>query len=137
VNLGEEINTEARESFPFISEENNLYFSSDGRAGLGGFDIYVTPLSDNGKPGAVKNLGEPANSSQDDFGFIIKETKRKGYLTSNRDGARGSVDDEIYLLKEKCQITITGLVTDVESGELLPGAAVTLLDSNNKEITSV
>ncbi len=137
VNLGEEINTEARESFPFISEENNLYFSSDGRAGLGGFDIYVAPLSTEGKPGRVKNLGEPANSSQDDFGFIIKETKRRGYLTSNRDGARGSVDDEIYLLKEKCEITITGLVTDEESGELLPGATVMLLDSNNKEITSV
>ncbi len=137
VNLGEEINTEARESFPFISEENNLYFSSDGRAGLGGFDIYVTPLNNEGKPGTVKNLGEPANSSQDDFGFIIKETKRRGYLTSNRDGARGSVDDEIYLLKEKCEITITGLVTDEESGELLPGATVMLLDSNNKEITSV
>ncbi|RFN57632.1 OmpA family protein [Marixanthomonas ophiurae] len=137
VNLGEEINTETRESFPFISEENNLYFSSDGRAGLGGFDIYMAPLGDEGKPGAVKNLGEPANSNQDDFGFIIKETKRIGYLTSNRDGARGSVDDEIYLLKEKCVITITGLVTDVDSGELLPGATVMLLDSNNKEVKSM
>ncbi|WP_339703229.1 OmpA family protein [uncultured Marixanthomonas sp.] len=137
VNLGKGINTETRESFPFISEENNLYFSSDGRAGLGGFDIYMAPLGDEGKPGAVKNLGEPANSNQDDFGFIIKETKRRGYLTSNRDGARGSVDDEIYLLKEKCEITITGLVTDDDSGELLPGASVSLLDSNNKEITSV
>jgi len=137
VNLGDEINTEARESFPFISEENNLYFSSDGRAGLGGFDIYVTPLNNQGKPGTVKNLGEPANSSQDDFGFIIKETKRRGYLTSNRDGTRGSIDDEIYLLKEECQITITGLVTDVDSGELLPGATVVLLDANNKEVKSV
>ncbi|PVW16335.1 OmpA family protein [Marixanthomonas spongiae] len=137
VNLGNSINTEARESFPFISEKNNLYFSTDGRAGLGGFDIYMTPLDSLGNPGPVKNLGEPANSNQDDFGFIIKESERIGYLTSNREGTRGSIDDEIYLFKEKCQITITGLVTDLETGELLPGATVTLLDSDNKEIKSV
>lgn len=136
VNLGDNINTEARESFPYISEANNLYFSSDGRAGLGGFDIFVTPLNDQGNPGEVKNIGKPANSSQDDFGFIIKESKRRGYLTSNRDGARGSIDDEIYLIKEKCEVTITGLVTDEDSGELLPGALVVLLDSNNKEVGS-
>ena len=128
VNLGDEINTEARESFPFISEANNLYFSSDGRAGLGGFDIFVAPLDNQGKPGAIKNIGKPANSSQDDFGFIFKESKRRGYLTSNRDGARGSIDDEIYLIKEKCEVIITGLVTDEDSGELLPGASVILLD---------
>ncbi|MCW9038721.1 MAG: flagellar motor protein MotB, partial [Altibacter sp.] len=44
VNLGPGINTEARESFPFISERNNLFFSSDGRGGLGGYDIFMAPL---------------------------------------------------------------------------------------------
>src|SRR5690606_2265531 len=51
VNLGSGINTIARESFPFISEKNNLYFSSDGRSGYGGYDIFVTPLDENGEPG--------------------------------------------------------------------------------------
>jgi len=137
INLGNKINTEARESFPFVSEENNLYFSSDGRAGLGGYDIYVTPLDEKGLPGEVTNLGEPANSNQDDFGFIIKESKRIGYLSSNRDGTAGSIEDEIYIVQEKCAITITGLVTDIDTGALLPGAEVSLLDQNNKLVEQI
>ncbi|PKA83672.1 outer membrane protein OmpA-like peptidoglycan-associated protein [Ulvibacter sp. MAR_2010_11] len=136
VNLGTSINTEARESFPFISEKNNLYFSSDGRGGLGGYDIFSTPLNPQGRPGKITNLGEPANSSQDDFGFIIKEEKRMGYMSSNREGAKGSIDDEIYLVQEKCEIVITGTVFDQDSKELLPGAEVLLLDSNNKIVDS-
>jgi len=137
VNLGPSINTEARESFPFISDKNNLYFSSDGRSGLGGFDVFVTPLNNDGKTGTITNLGEPANSNKDDFGFIINEEKHFGYVSSNRDGEGGSIDDEIYLVREKCEITVTGTVTDIDSGELLPGADVFLLDSNNKLISKV
>jgi len=131
VNLGPGINTEARDSFPFISDKNNLYFSSDGRSGLGGFDIFISPLDTSGSAGKVTNLGEPANSSQDDFGFIIKEDQKIGYLSSNREGERGSIDDDIYRLTEKCSITITGTVFDVDSQELLRGSEVSLLDSNN------
>jgi outer membrane protein OmpA-like peptidoglycan-associated protein/tetratricopeptide (TPR) repeat protein len=137
VNLGSSINTEARESFPFISEENNLYFSSDGRSGLGGYDIYVTPLNAQGLPGTISNLGEPANSSQDDFGFIIKEGKRLGYLSSNRDGNQGSKDDEIYKVQEVCEIMIVGTVFDADSGELIPGATVSILDANNTLLEEV
>lgn len=138
VNLGPTINTEARETFPFISKMNNMYFSSDGRSGLGGLDIFVTPLDSNGKPGVITNLGEPANSNQDDFGFIINEEKRLGYLSSNRDsGSRGSVGDDIYRVQEKCEITIAGKVTNKATGEPLAGASVNLLDSNNNMVESV
>ncbi len=135
INLGPEINTEARESFPFISENNNLYFSSDGRSGLGGYDIFVTPLDKDGKPGKITNLGSPANSAQDDFGFIINENDRIGYVTSNRGGDRGSIDDDIYLVKEICSITIHGKVFDKETKDPLPGAQVSLLDENNQLVS--
>lgn len=135
VNLGPEINTEAKESFPFISEKNNLYFSSDGRSGLGGYDIFVTPLDKDGKPGAITNLGAPTNSAQDDFGFIINEEDRIGYLSSNRGGDRGSIDDDIYLVKEICSITINGKVFDEETKDPLPGATVSLLDENNQLVS--
>lgn len=135
VNLGPEINTQARESFPFISEKNNLYFSSDGRSGLGGYDVFVTPLGEAGKPGTITNLGAPANSAQDDFGFIINEEDRVGYVSSNRGGDRGSIDDDIYLVKEICSITIQGKVFDEETLEPLPGAQVSLLDENNKLVS--
>lgn len=136
VNLGPEINTAARESFPFISEKNNLYFSSDGRSGLGGYDIFVTPLDKLGKPGNITNLGSPSNSDQDDFGFIINEESRIGYLTSNRGGDRGSADDDIYLVIESCTITISGRVFDKETNDPLPGADVTLLDENNQLVSN-
>ena len=135
VNLGPEINTEAKESFPFISEKNNLYFSSDGRSGLGGYDIFVTSLDKDGKPGAITNLGAPTNSAQDDFGFIINEEDRIGYLSSNRGGDRGSIDDDIYLVKEICSITIKGKVFDEETKDPLPGANVSLLDENNQLVS--
>ncbi|CAM3523984.1 OmpA family protein [Aequorivita lipolytica] len=135
VNLGPEINTTARESFPYISDKNNLYFSSDGRSGLGGYDIFVTPLDADGKPGTITNLGAPTNSAQDDFGFIINEDDRIGYVSSNRGGDRGSIDDDIYLVKEICAITISGKVFDKETKDPLPGAEVSLLDSNNQLVS--
>lgn len=132
VNL-EQINTEARESFPFISEANNLYFSTDGQSGLGGLDIYVSPLDTNGLPTTITNLGEPANSVKDDFGFIFQESKKMGYLSSNRDGDSGFVNDDIYLVKE-CEMLINGVVTDASTGELLPGAEVIFMDNSNNPI---
>ena len=138
VNLGSTINTEARESFPFISNKNKLYFSTDGRAGLGGLDVYVAPLKEDGSiTGEITNLGEPANSSDDDFGFIINEETRIGYVSSNRDGDGGSVDDDIYLIKERCVVLISGLVTDIDTGVLLPGASVSLLGEDNTLVDTI
>lgn len=91
VNL-KEINTEGNERSPAIDEENNFYFSSDGRVGMGGLDIYSTTII-NGKIGEPRNLGYPTNSPQDDFSFN-KITKYTGYLSSNRTGGLG--DDDIY-----------------------------------------
>lgn len=135
VNLGPGINTAGKESFPFISEKNKLYFSSDGRSGYGGYDIFVTTLDTDGKPGAISNLGEPANSAKDDFGFIMDEEARIGYLSSNRDGEAGSIDDDIYLVRESCTITINGIVFDKLTKDPLPGADVSLLDENNQLVS--
>ncbi len=137
VNLGVQINTEARENFPFVSSNNVLYFATDGRAGLGGLDIFYTQLDDMGMPTEIFSLGTPINSSKDDFGFIIDEETNIGFLSSNRDGAAGSVGDDIYRLQRICEIAVSGLVTDIDTGELLPGALVTVLDEDNNEITNM
>ena len=136
-NLGTTVNTEARESFPFISDQGNLYFSSDGHAGLGGYDIFTTTLGSDGIPEKPINLGEPANSSKDDFGFIIKEKKRMGYLASNREGNQGSNSDDIYRIKEICEILVVGTVFDEDSLEPIIGATVQLYDENNNLIKEV
>lgn len=127
------VNTEARESFPFISSDNMLYFSSDGRAGLGGLDVYVTELDDSGMPTDVKNLGAPTNSEKDDFAFIFNPEKKMGYVSSNRSGDGGFVNDDIYLVVP-CLVTLNGVVTDLDTGELLPGARVQLFDANNDPV---
>lgn len=137
VNLGTSINTEARESFPFISMDNVLYFSTDGRAGLGGLDVYYTKLDDNGMPSEIFTLGTPVNSNKDDFGFIINEETRIGFYSSNRGGDAGSIDDDIYRVRRICEITVTGLVTDEDTGEILPGTLVTILNNDNEVVNTM
>lgn len=134
VNLGPNINTPYRESFPFINKEGKLYFASDGHLGLGGYDVYVSEIK-NGEPQAVKNLGEPTNSALDDFGFIYDTEKSFGYVSSNREGGEGSISDDIYLLK-RCVVTIAGTVTNLTAGDVMPNATVTLLDNNNNVIAT-
>lgn len=135
INLGPEINTKERETFPFISENNTLYFSSDGHMGLGGLDIFKVSNNNDLDNKGIINLGQPINSNQDDFGFIIKENVKKGYLSSNRDGNSGSSSDDIYTITENCNLVIYGTITDAITGESLDGSVVYLLDSNNKVIS--
>ncbi len=141
VNLGSDINTEGRESFPFISSENDIYFASDGHPGLGGLDLFVTALGRNGETAEILNLGEPANTSKDDFAFVINSESNTGFLSSNR-GKRG-VDDNIYMLKQikkpspPCDILLSGIVTDKSTGDYLDGATVSLYDTNNNLFKSV
>ena len=95
VNLGPEINTEGNETYPFISQTGELFFSSDGRGGLGGKDIYVTKEKDDGWHTPVR-LSAPVNSEYDDFGIVTTADVREGYFSSDRDK---SVD--IYYFKSE------------------------------------
>ncbi len=101
-NLGNTINTEGDEMFPFIEAKNGVFtFSSNGRFGLGGLDIFICEMNGN-QIGRVYNAGYPLNTQYDDFAAIVDNTMSKGYFTSNRTG--GSGDDDIYafdLLKAK------------------------------------
>ncbi len=134
-NLGPEINTEARETFPYISDKNTLYFASDGHVGLGGLDIFAISLDDSGPYKKVTNLKKPINSSSDDFGFILDEEKKIGFLSSNRDGEKGSASDNIYKVRESCKIqTLRGIVYDAMTKLPLNGALVTLLNDDNEKI---
>jgi len=140
-NLGTVINTEARETFPFVTNEEVLYFSSDGHPGLGGLDVFATKIANGKLDGAVMNVGEPINGRMDDFTFIFDERTRKGYFASNRSEGLGS--DDIYAFLETkalildCKQEVTGAVRDKVSNEILVGATVKVIDENNEEIMSV
>jgi outer membrane protein OmpA-like peptidoglycan-associated protein len=133
-NLGPKINTEGRESFPFVSKSNELFFASDGHPGLGGLDIFRVLWDDTSNISEILNIGKPANSSFDDFGYIIDSDSKLGFLSSNRE--KGIGDDDIYRFKElkplqkPCEQILNGLVTDAESGQVITSAKVTLFDQN-------
>lgn len=131
------VNTNARESFPFVSDSNMLYFASDGRGGLGGYDIFRAQIDENGNVSKVTNLGEPVNSNKDDFGFIIKEEKRIGYVSSNRGGDEGSIDDDIYTVMEQCIISLAGIVYDLDTNQPILGATVVLYDDAKNMVDSL
>src|SRR5690349_19996599 len=96
--LGPEINTGEIETFPFVSADNELYFASDGRPGLGGLDIFAAKIGKDGSFKKIENVGEPANSPKDAFGYFINAASRRGFLSSNRDNGKGS--DDIYRFLE-------------------------------------
>jgi outer membrane protein OmpA-like peptidoglycan-associated protein len=83
VNLGPNVNTEGNESYPFISETGELFFTSDGRGGLGGKDIFVTKQKGNGWHAPVR-LAAPINSEHDDFGIVTTPAMADGYFSSDR-----------------------------------------------------
>ena len=126
VNLGPQVNTEARESFPFISSEGNLYFSSTGHAGLGGLDVFQVKLSNNSQSDLkAVNLGNQINSPYDDFAYSIDDSTGKGQFSSNRPGGKGK--DDIYSFKQKqslnCQTQLAIRVIDAK-GKIIQDATV-------------
>ena len=101
-NLGPKVNTTERENFPYISDDNKLYFASDGQLGYGGLDIFVADIDENGMIGDILNLGKPINSPQDDFSFTIDTKKNYGYFASSRNNEK--MRDNIYVFYKSNEI---------------------------------
>jgi len=129
-NLGNTINTEGKETYPYLTSENEIYFASNGHPGLGGLDVFVANIDKDGKISNIQNVGADVNSPKDDFAYIIDTKTRRGFFSSNKDGGQGS--DDIYRFLEtkslKCVQELYGTITDAETGVVLPGAKVTLYD---------
>ena len=138
INLGPNINTEGREMFPYISEDDVLYFSSDGHFGIGALDVFASSQK-KGVFSKPRNLGAPVNTKRDDFSFSINPVTKKGYLSSNREGGLG--DDDIYSVveiakakplppppppKPACMQVVSGVVRDKQFKKPLPGARLIL-----------
>jgi len=137
-NLGQKINTEGQEAFPFVTGENMLYFSSDGHLGLGGLDVFYSKNVDD-KWSNSKNVGIPVNSGADDFAFMIKE--ENGYVSSNRTGGVGK--DDIYALKKirpLCDLLLETVVLDSKTNNPIETALTSVSDGegtiNNSKTTN-
>ena len=146
INLGDKINTQAKETFPFISKNNELYFASDGHPGLGGLDVFVAQLNENGTHGKIKNIGEPVNSNFDDFSFIIDTNSNNGFFSSNRENDNLGYDDiyrctETIPLPKDCQQNLKGVVVDSNTQVPIQGVKSVLFDINyvklNEQISDI
>jgi len=133
INLGPSVNTRERESFPFISVDNKLYYASNGKLGLGGLDIFVSVITEDEEYEEAVNLGKPINSPMDDFGFFIDPEKKSGFFTSNRPGGKG--DDDIYSFKESkiiSNLLIEGIVTNADNENPVSDVIVNLFDQDGQ-----
>ena len=134
-NLGEKINTEGREMFPYVSKDSIMYFSSDGYLGLGLLDIYKSNIIKDEDAEPV-NMGAPYNSGYDDFAYFLNGDQKTGYFSSNRDGGNGG--DDIYGFKaEKCKQIIEGIARDKKTNEILAGVEVKLINKAGKIVETV
>jgi outer membrane protein OmpA-like peptidoglycan-associated protein/tetratricopeptide (TPR) repeat protein len=132
INMGEKINTEGNEMFPFVEEKNGyMFFSSDGYLGLGGLDVFMAVMKDYAI-GKVINMGANLNSRFDDFALIVDENLKKGYFSSNREGGKGNDDIYYFEILKPFRFTknISGKISDNKS-KLLEAVKVELFDANN------
>ncbi|MDE7181234.1 MAG: OmpA family protein [Muribaculaceae bacterium] len=133
-NLGEQINTEGDEMFPYVRTDSLLYFSSDGHPGFGGLDIFTARLNSTGDRWSIDNLGLPMNSQGDDFGITFGEGE-SGFFSSNRGDARG-YDHIFSFIKPEIKVTISGMVLDKDE-EPVANAIIRIVGddgSNQKEV---
>ncbi len=101
VNLGENINTSNDEQSPFIHSDNNtLFFASEGRIGMGGFDLYKSTRNDDGTWSEAINIGYPINTVNDEIGLIVNAKGDKAIFSSDRLSDKGRDIFQFELYKE-------------------------------------
>jgi outer membrane protein OmpA-like peptidoglycan-associated protein len=136
-NLGNQINTLGRDTFPFITSDNVLIFSSDFRKGMGGLDLYYTDLKSTNKN--VYTFGEPLNSPYDDFGLVYKVAKGKGFLTSNRKEDNLGSDDiyEVSGLSIPAIEDLKVMIKSTKGNDVLGTTLVRLFNENNTPLGTI
>ncbi len=147
VNLGPTVNTWTSDMFPTLRDDNTLYYSSKGWAGVGGFDIYKTVKTGENWSEPV-NLQVPINSEADDIGILFDDTPandpvslapyvEKGYFASNRKEGRGDGGFDIWTFKLRPLIfTLSGIIKDSVSLQPIDSAMVVITGSNNTSYTT-
>lgn len=130
-NLGEPINTPGDEAFPTFRPNGDFYFSSDGHSGLGGLDIFIATVGDDGKY-HLEHPGYPLNSNGDDFGMTFEGFQNRGYFSSNRGDGRGW--DHIYSFENPEIVqTMRGWVYEHDGYELT-AAEVRIIGSDGTNL---
>jgi outer membrane protein OmpA-like peptidoglycan-associated protein/tetratricopeptide (TPR) repeat protein len=141
VNLGDSINTKKNESSPFMHSDNQtLYFTSNGWLGLGGIDIFYTKKKDDASFSVPVNLGYPINTFNDEGFLIVNAKGNMAYYSSDRQGGFGGLDIYSFELAEKIRpVAVTylkGTVYDKNTKKKL-SAKFELVDLATSEVVVV
>ncbi|HHB52575.1 MAG TPA: carboxypeptidase regulatory-like domain-containing protein, partial [Saprospiraceae bacterium] len=126
-NLGANVNTANAELFPFVDENNVLYFSSNGYKNKQDFDILKSTFT-NSFEKAVP-LPSPINTKYDDFEFIINSKNNTGFFASSRRGGKGDSDIYGFRLK-KCNKDITGTILNIDTQNSIDNVKISLFHNN-------
>ena len=138
MNLGPEINTAYDEVFPSISpDEKELFFSSEGHTSMGGLDIFRAKWDEkNKKWKAIKNMGSPINTTEDNMNFRISKTGKHGYISAARPGGYGDLD--VYRVDfndvEPRYTVITGKIYAVNTNQLIDNVFIEVMVPGSGEL---
>lgn len=155
VNLGSNVNSSGEELYPTVRylEDGSmvLYYSSNGRGGMGGLDIYQTQMVDD-KWSKAENLRHPINSYADDFGIIWSGSSRlekveprtraitncdaMGFFSSDRSGGRGKTDIYEFWIPE-IVFSLEGTIRDESNMQFIPNAKVKLTGGEGEGNTTI
>lgn len=137
VNLGPNINSKGNEVFPFFHQDGYLFFSSDGRGGKGGLDLFVTSFAEGTIFKGLQHLSEPFNSNKDDLGLIVSADGMSGYFGSDRKPTTGKDDlyrwtspTSIFCFTKMKPLAVKDILVTNESGEVVDMAYVWLIPMN-------
>jgi len=140
-NLGDKINTSGDEVTPYITDNNILFYSSNGREdGYGNLDVYATEIFSN-MASEPLHLESPVNSINDDFAYIVNSKNKGGFFSSNR--LQGQDNNDMYsfiiedIKPEKCLQQIAGVVKDKGTLQIIKDAAMTLFDNDGNQVQQV
>jgi len=130
LNLGPKINTRYDDKFPHLSKDGKkLFFSSKGHNAIGGFDVFVSSISEDMK--TPRNLGTQVNSKFDDIAFMFTNDDQ-GFFSSNKKEGKGNFD--MYRFKSNVIYQqLQGVVVN-ENNQPLPNSTVVLFDATGNEI---
>jgi outer membrane protein OmpA-like peptidoglycan-associated protein len=136
INLGPKVNTTGNEFFPWFSPEGQLFFSSNGLKGLGGYDLFVTELKNGKDVFNPMNLEAPINSLSDDIAIVYHEDM-KGYMSSNREKNNDNIYSFTQLRPIVFKVIMTGTVTDLNTNDTLREATLNIKNKSGEIVATL
>jgi hypothetical protein len=112
-NMGGTINTPYDENYPtYAKESNNLYFSSNGHSGMGGYDLFEGIFNaEKNEYGLVRQLGAPINTPYDEMSISWVKDGVEGYIAANRKEGLGKLDVyQIIITPDTKNTILTGTI---------------------------